>query len=721
MATAELLVDDDPRHGVVADLEACVPVRIGRRGLRPDVRPGLPGLAPRRARPWTRGPAWPAGTAGSSAACSRSWAVGWRSTDDVEAKLLLDRHSQHHAWRAAQWWDRLPLLADVDRDALVAAPSAAMAAGMDELARRPDLVERLAGAYRVALPRLVGRYRAHQQLNGPAGDASAIRTLDLLVPDVTNDWRDGEVLLQRHLVDADAVERAAATVVRLERALDGVEQASDVQAAPAGTSSRTTSPSTRPRPGRPGIPAIAATSKRAHEERDAVTDGAHPPQAQPHRRVRLPRLRLAGPRSRAPQAGRVLRKRGQARRRRGDPPPGGRPLLRRPPGERAGHQERLVARGARAGWSSRSSSGPGRDHYDAVTWDEALDLVADELQALDDPDQAVFYTSGRASNEAAFVYQLFARAFGTNNLPDCSNMCHESSGTALGAVIGVGKGSVTLDDLEHADLIVICGQNPGHATTRACSPISRWPSATAPPSSPSTPSPKRACCASRIPSRYGVRSAGGPPWPTSTCRCGWPATRPSSSGIGKMLVEAGAAALDTGFIASVHGRFRVVPRPTPRPPCGRTSRPASGLPRDRIEALAHLLQQSPAIIVCWAMGLTQHRNSVASIQEIANVLLLRRRHRPAGRGGLPGAGSQQRAGRPDHGHLGADAGSASSTPCGTSSASTRPAGTGGIRSMPWLPCGTGGPGSCSPWAATWSGLSPIRPWPRRPSGVCDAR
>ena len=96
-----------------------------------------------------------------------------------------------------------------------------------------------------------------------------------------------------------------------------------------------------------------------------------------------------------------------------------------------------------------------------ISWDDAYRLIADELRALDSPDEAVFYTSGRTSNEAAFLYQLLVRSFGTNNLPDCSNMCHESSGTALVEAIGIGKGSVTVDDVARADLIVIAGQNPG--------------------------------------------------------------------------------------------------------------------------------------------------------------------------------------------------------------------------------------------------------------------
>ncbi len=104
---------------------------------------------------------------------------------------------------------------------------------------------------------------------------------------------------------------------------------------------------------------------------------------------------------------------------------------------------------------------PGDDHYRPIDWDDAYRLIAEELRALDDPDEAVFYTSGRTSNEAAFLYQLLVRSFGTNNLPDCSNMCHESSGTALIEAIGIGKGSVTVEDVTMADLIVIAGQNPG--------------------------------------------------------------------------------------------------------------------------------------------------------------------------------------------------------------------------------------------------------------------
>ncbi|MEO6470217.1 MAG: molybdopterin-dependent oxidoreductase, partial [Aeromicrobium sp.] len=104
---------------------------------------------------------------------------------------------------------------------------------------------------------------------------------------------------------------------------------------------------------------------------------------------------------------------------------------------------------------------PGGTHYEPISWDDAFALIASQLNRLSSPDEAIFYTSGRASNEAAFLYQLFVRAYGTNNLPDCSNMCHESTGTALSESIGIGKGSVSLRDFYDAELIVIAGQNPG--------------------------------------------------------------------------------------------------------------------------------------------------------------------------------------------------------------------------------------------------------------------
>src|SRR4029079_11986235 len=115
----------------------------------------------------------------------------------------------------------------------------------------------------------------------------------------------------------------------------------------------------------------------------------------------------------------------------------------------------------------------GADHYEPVSWERAFDIVGEELTALDSPAEAVFYTSGRTSNEAAFLYQLFAREFGTNNLPDCSNMCHESSGVALSESLGIGKGSVTLEDFYKAEVILILGQNPGTNHPRMLSALQK--------------------------------------------------------------------------------------------------------------------------------------------------------------------------------------------------------------------------------------------------------
>ena len=104
---------------------------------------------------------------------------------------------------------------------------------------------------------------------------------------------------------------------------------------------------------------------------------------------------------------------------------------------------------------------PNGTHYEPISWEQAFRKIAETLNGLDSPDEAIFYTSGRTSNEAAFLYQLFVREYGTNNLPDCSNMCHESSGVALGESLGIGKGSVKLEDFYEAEVIIILGQNPG--------------------------------------------------------------------------------------------------------------------------------------------------------------------------------------------------------------------------------------------------------------------
>ena len=115
----------------------------------------------------------------------------------------------------------------------------------------------------------------------------------------------------------------------------------------------------------------------------------------------------------------------------------------------------------------------GSIHYEPITWQEANELMAEEFRNLDSPDEAIFYTSGRSSNEAAFLYGMFARALGTNNMPDCSNMCHESSGVALGETLGIGKGSIKLEDLYEAEVVIVAGQNPGTNHPRMLSALEK--------------------------------------------------------------------------------------------------------------------------------------------------------------------------------------------------------------------------------------------------------
>jgi molybdopterin-dependent oxidoreductase alpha subunit len=278
---------------------------------------------------------------------------------------------------------------------------------------------------------------------------------------------------------------------------------------------------------------------------------------------------------------------------------------------------------------------PGAAHYVPISWDDALGLTADRLRALEDPSRAVFYTSGRASNEAAFVYQLLARRLGTNNLPDCSNMCHESSGAALSATIGVGKGVVTLADIEHAaDLIIIAGQNPGTNHPRMLTALERA-------------------------KRRGARIIAINPLPEAGfSRFRNPQTPRGLVGRGTTLADRllpvrvngdlalfnglNRALLDRedaspgevfdhafidrycdGFEAAVAG-WRALGWPT--------IEELSGLSRAQIEECASDVLKADSVIVCWAMGLTQHRNAVATIREIVNFLLLR------GNIGRPGAG-----------------------------------------------------------------------------------
>ncbi|WP_217197614.1 FdhF/YdeP family oxidoreductase [Streptomyces buecherae] len=271
----------------------------------------------------------------------------------------------------------------------------------------------------------------------------------------------------------------------------------------------------------------------------------------------------------------------------------------------------------------------GAERYEPITWERAFSLVADELRALDSPDEAVFYTSGRTSNEAAFLYQLFAREFGTNNLPDCSNMCHESSGSALTETLGVGKGSVLLDDLYQADLIIVAGQNPGTNHPRMLSALEKA-KANGARVITVNPLPEAGLERFRNPQTARGLALGGTPLADLFLQVRLGGDQALFRALNRMILEADGA-VDEEFVrAHTHG-FEEFAATARAADWDETLR-ATGLARADIERAFQMVLASRRTIVCWAMGLTQHKHSVPTIREVVNFLLLR------GNVGRPGAG-----------------------------------------------------------------------------------
>ncbi|MER7833220.1 FdhF/YdeP family oxidoreductase [Streptomyces sp. NPDC095602] len=270
----------------------------------------------------------------------------------------------------------------------------------------------------------------------------------------------------------------------------------------------------------------------------------------------------------------------------------------------------------------------GGDRYEPISWDRAFAIIAEELTALGSPDEALFYTSGRTSNEAAFLLQLFAREYGTNNLPDCSNMCHESSGSALTETLGVGKGSVSLDDLHQADLIIVAGQNPGTNHPRMLSALEKAKAAGA-----------RIISVNPLP-EAGLERFKNPQTPKGLLKGAALTDLFLQIRIGgdqalfrllnKLILDT-EGAVDEEFVrAHTHGfeEFAAAARAADWD----ETLTATGLTRDAIERALRMILASRRTIVCWAMGLTQHKHSVPTIREVVNLLLLR------GAIGRPGAG-----------------------------------------------------------------------------------
>ena len=267
----------------------------------------------------------------------------------------------------------------------------------------------------------------------------------------------------------------------------------------------------------------------------------------------------------------------------------------------------------------------GASHYEEISWEDAFQLIGDELNGLVSPDEGIFYTSGRTSNEAAFLYQLFVRQFGTNNLPDCSNMCHESSGVALSQTVGIGKGSVTLDDFNHANLVMVIGQNPGTNHPRMLSALSET-------------------------KRRGGKIITINPLPeVGLMRFKDPQNPLKWIGSGQQITDLFLPVKINGDVALLKIILKLMKAAEEANPGSVFNHefiktktqgidelledldrytiedllPQTGLSLTQIEECAHMIMANENVIICWAMGLTQHKNAVDNIREVVNILLLK--------------------------------------------------------------------------------------------------
>ena len=286
----------------------------------------------------------------------------------------------------------------------------------------------------------------------------------------------------------------------------------------------------------------------------------------------------------------------------------------------------------------------GGDHYEPISWTAAFEMIAGELARLDSPDEATFYTSGRTSNEAAFLYQLFVRQFGTNNLPDCSNMCHESSGTAMVETIGVGKSTVVFSDFDETDTIFVIGQNPGTNHPRMLTALERAKRNGAtivsinPMPEPGlhrvrNPNPQEAA----NPIAYGRELLGRG---TKLADLHVPVRVNGDvallNGIMKVMIELEAAApgtvVDRRFVDQYTAGFDQFAGDLATLSWDEIVA-SSGVSQERIREAGQIAARSKRMIACWAMGLTQHRNGVANVASVINLLLI------GGHMGRPGAGA----------------------------------------------------------------------------------
>ena len=258
------------------------------------------------------------------------------------------------------------------------------------------------------------------------------------------------------------------------------------------------------------------------------------------------------------------------------------------------------------------------NYYQPISWEDAFDVIADNIVSLENPDEAIFYTSGRTSNEAAFLWQLLARRIGTNNLPDCSNMCHESSGVALSESIGIGKGTVTLEDFNSADLIIVVGQNPGTNHPRMLTALR-------------DAKKKGASIISVNPLvETGMKKFKHPQNPVEMLGFGSSiadkhlrvkinSDQALFRAFSKSIIESDN--IDEDFINKYTNGFENFRKIAVEARYEEISE-ITGIPLQEILEVSQKVSKSKSTIVCWAMGITQHKNSVATIQEIVNFLLL---------------------------------------------------------------------------------------------------
>lgn len=276
----------------------------------------------------------------------------------------------------------------------------------------------------------------------------------------------------------------------------------------------------------------------------------------------------------------------------------------------------------------------GDTHYSPISWAEAFSTIGAHVNATT-PDKCVFYTSGRTANETAFMYQLLARSLGTNNLPDCSNMCHESSGTALNPTIGIGKGTVSLEDFEHTDLIFVVGQNPGTNHPRMLSALAdarkRGARVVA-----VNPLPEAGFFGFKDPQTVGGMLGKADPISSDFLQIKVGGDLALFQAFGHLLLEEEkkhpGTVVDHAFIAAATDGFEAYKDARATLDWDATET-ATGLTRTQITEIAMLLAKSKATIICWALGLTQQPHSVPTLKEIINLLLLQ------GNFGKPGAGA----------------------------------------------------------------------------------